>query len=585
MLLKPSRPWFAVCVDPGSGKLALEWSGSSQEPGAAHKALFDLAADLNLRPGCVEICDPELAAALDPLLAAAGIGAVLRPEIAGLTALYERALQGQDLDLDTRSSPGLAAAPGVTPEGIAGYARAAARFFAAGTWKLLLPGEWINIESPDAGSCFGAVTLDAREGEVVFGGPVQDDDAFDFGEDEVEVEVDPPASEEPEDFMEDDIEGWGVAFVDAALAPEGERELWHRLGLPWSGEGKIPWAARFAEVIERPDGEQLAFLEGVLTALAATTESDLAAGSWEHTVETHRGPQRFAFRFPAPAEDDLESEDLEEEDGVEPADLSAEAEAEILADRAFQTLGFRRSLLARKALEAWPDCALAYAALGGLAPDPGSARALFEEGLAALERGSQDGGGAARARNAQGLVAALWREGKREEAIERGTALLRDHPDLDQLRLQLADLLLEAGRYDDVDELLGDAEDLEWPALAWWLVPRRTAVRTLVAFRREGDSAAARAHLEEAFVKAPTLVRFLRGTLPLPNLELPDWTAVDPPAVLLSIFRAWAGTPGALAWLEERSAARARRSPAGKSRKRGRKKERRPKTKKKKRRR
>src|SRR5581483_10910723 len=102
--------------------------------------------------------------------------------------------------------------------------------------------------------------------------------------------------------------------------------------------------------------------------------------------------------------------------------------------------GRRTVLLARQALEAWPDCADAYSFLASRAPDLESAARLYELGMAAGERamgaGAFENAGCfwglvetrpyMRAR--VGLARVLAEQDRLGEAVEHYQELLRLNP-------------------------------------------------------------------------------------------------------------------------------------------------------------
>ena len=217
---------------------------------------------------------------------------------------------------------------------------------------------------------------------------------------------------------------WNLELASVWEAPPSDLDLWERYGLPWVEGNRCPVVCRLGPgEIERPDRRQLAFLEGLLSALAATAEAEIDSGRWRKRVATSEGPMDFALSLPAllepveiwPVEPALswraderslrdigkllqarEFGSLEEANAalarfVEEGSPRAEPEtpeeqAEELMDLAWDMPGRRAVLLARRALETWPDCADAYNLLAGRAVDPETARELYERGVAAGER-------------------------------------------------------------------------------------------------------------------------------------------------------------------------------------------------------
>lgn len=229
---------------------------------------------------------------------------------------------------------------------------------------------------------------------------------------------------------------------------------------------------------------------------------------------------------------------------------------------------------AREALEVWPDCADAFVLLAELAKSPKEALDLYTEAVAAGER---DLGAEAfrdlaghfwnfipsrpymRARF--GLAQALWVLGRRIEAIEHYQDMLRLNPGDNQgVRYNLAACLLELGRDDELASLLETFED---DASASWAYSA-----ALLAFRREGDSLAARKLLAAARKCNKFVPDFLIGREIIPS-RMPDLIGVgdreEAVDYAVGFLNAWRGTPSALNWLrrsvESKASTRTRPKP------------------------
>ncbi|MHB8674778.1 MAG: hypothetical protein ACYDAK_14010 [Candidatus Limnocylindrales bacterium] len=219
--------------------------------------------------------------------------------------------------------------------------------------------------------------------------------------------------------------------------------------------------------------------------------------------------------------------------------------------------------LAKKALDLSPDCADAYVLLAEeTAHGPKEAADLYAKGVAAGERAlgketfEEDVGhfwGAIETRPYMrarfGLAEALWAMGKQHEAIEHAWDLLRLNPGDNQgVRYVLLTWLLESDDEVGVRKLLDlYPED----AAALWLY-----ARALYAFRTEHDTARSRSLLAEAIEGNPYVPDYLLGKKRLPAYG-PEMVSLggESEAVYCAIeqMTAWRETPGALAWLAERS--------------------------------
>jgi len=169
----------------------------------------------------------------------------------------------------------------------------------------------------------------------------------------------------------------------------------------------------------------MALMVATMTPAVAIKDKD-NQGRWEKRVETVDGPARFVLSLPGVLEPDEEEEPgfswssrersireihrlLEEQDFANAEEANqflaralAEGlprrepetpreQAEELLEQASRARGRRVVLLARQALEVWPDCADAYSLLASRAPDPEAAVDLYLRALAAAERAMEPG--------------------------------------------------------------------------------------------------------------------------------------------------------------------------------------------------
>jgi tetratricopeptide (TPR) repeat protein len=357
------------------------------------------------------------------------------------------------------------------------------------------------------------------------------------------------------------------------------------------------------EDFQRPDHRQLALFEGLLAALTATVEEDLDSGRWEKRVSTAGGPLGIVLTLPdllTPAEEmpaglpviwrvlertmremgkrlgsggdpDVEEGDLlfslaagafaEPETPENTSENNPERQAEAVLDLAYAAVGRRAVLLAREALEIWPDCADAYNLLARRAPDSESAARLFELGMAAGERALGPAAFAEAAghfwgvletrpymRCRQGLAESLVEMKRLAEAAEHFEAMLRLNPEDSQgIRHTLVNVLMVLNRDAEAWELVGRYPEDPWTLMAY--------PRALLRFRREGDSLEARRALKRA-VQAN---RFVPGLLlktrdvPPPSPYFSPGREDEASAYYLLAWETWTGTEGALGWLRQRT--------------------------------
>jgi tetratricopeptide (TPR) repeat protein len=528
--------WAALCLDLGTGEIAMSRIADAPEASLAVDALPDLARRTGYRPARIQVSDLEVAEQIRSAIA----DRPGRPEVElrdGLLELgavfkaFREHIAGSDL-------PGYLSVPGVTVERVAAYARAAAAFFAATPWLLLGPTDLIEIEAPDLDPEAGSSSFRLH----VFGRTTEKGIlAFLSGDDFLGEEEDHATPDLP----------WSLIFLPAERIPLEDLELWTRHGLPRPEPEAYPFLFYpVLDEIDRPEAWQLALFEGVLRLFTAVTQEEVDRGEVEREVETFDGPFRLRLRV---AGLPVENDEIEDLAGKDPHPWQR---AENLID-AGQS-GTRRSvLLARRALEIWPDCAAAYVALGEAAQDIEAALDFYRQGI---EAGRRALGPEALGQPGQleendeavgfltafyALAGTLHEAGRYAEAVEPLRELLRLDPlDPGKARYLLADSFLRLQRHEDLQELFGRYRD----ASAFWTWPR-----ALLAFRREGDSPAARELLQAA----------VRGNRHVPH------ALADPipgfPGALSRLVRtgsedeayayaadgraAWDATPGALEWL------------------------------------
>lgn len=145
-----------------------------------------------------------------------------------------------------------------------------------------------------------------------------------------------------------------------------------------------------------------------------------------------------------------------------------------------------------------------------------------------------------------GLAEALWVTGKREEAIKHFKEMLELNPGDNQgIRYILASKLLEMGRIEDLKAHLKMHEDEASTDILY--------TRALVAYQ-DGDAKA-----EELAQFAWECNRHVPGILSgrIPREEMADYITIggkdEATSYVLANGGAWEATPGAIAWLEDRT--------------------------------
>lgn len=573
------RPCVLVCLSLRTGRSHSTVPGTAEPaPEAFLELVAQAARAWRLRPERIEVTDARLAEDLRGRLSKEKetVTVELRTDLPGLRLLLEERARS----LRRMLPPPALAAPGLTVERLAAFAGAAARFGEAAPWRHLDMDERLVLEAADLPpelrepqllgppDSAPAVLFQPQEPE---GGFEAEAGRFDPGEEEPDWEEEDEEDWELEPWEDDwsAEEGlWKVSLVPPSDLPPEDVELWLEHGLPLAHSGAFPLALRrFDESAERPDARYLRWFEVILDALASTTEEEMDAGRWEKEVVTADGPVRLALSLPEvldpPYADSLPPED----DSEVPAEMRLAFE---LATEAFGSFGRRQIHLARRAVELWPDCLDAWLVLARRALDPESARDLYAKAVAAGERSmpaiekradpfdeEEQRFFAPYCRARSGLARTLWTLGAREEALGHLQWLLAMAPDDRKSAWYVAHALLGLGRDEEAEEILASYADTE---------PDWLYVRALLAFRREGDSPAARQEMSVALQVDRDLAKQLLGGAQSEEIEdeSPD----------VSFQETWAETPGALEALRAQSAALAAVDRTQKAKRKGEKKKR-----------
>ncbi len=591
---KPYRPWGAIWVSLRSGvmNLKIEPEFGTHDPALALETLLEFGLNKSMagcRPERLEVADEDLGAYLVRGLGDERLTFRVTKDLRAIKqvlAHYGEYMNRRALPPDALD------APGVTIERMRSFAEAAKRFYLAAPWRHLTDEDLIHVEAPRAARGLRHVTVLGAGGQTFGLGFFETAEDFEA----VRADVD------PETFM-GGPNRWAVWYGRMDELPFGDVDLWEDHELPVAGDQAYPVPLRFDSKgkIVRPDERVLAYLEGLLLALADTIEAEIDRGRWTRQVETHEGPKTFTLCIPALLEP-LDAQPTTRPRGIPDRRIMERTLAEIgrfmdqhdfsnpeeankaiqerfvgpldeipstattplekaqdLIYRAFEARGRRRTQLARKALELSADCADAYVVLAEQAGDAEAARELYAQGVAAGERAlglrtfEEDAGqfwGMVQTRPYMrarfGLARCLEDLGQVSEAIGHYHELLRLNPGDNQgVRYILFPALLAAGRDGEAGELL---RQFEGDISAMWKYGW-----ALWTFRREGDSQPARARLREAFRANRHVPRYLTSAVEFPG-ALPASYALgsEEEAVICAdeLGDAWRATPGAVGWLK-----------------------------------
>jgi tetratricopeptide (TPR) repeat protein len=582
----PFRPQAAVWASTSRQLAHLKMldPGVPSADAAALTALAEMGTSAKLagyRPRALRVRDARLADALREPLADLAIPIEVADALAAVTA-FVQALAHAASDTPV---PAALDAPGVTPARLAAFADAAKSFFDAAPWRHLGDGDLIEVEAPKAGRGLSLLGVMGNAGQQFGLG-------FFSSVAQYQAILD---SAPPETMLENGGE-WAIYFSPGWETAFADLDAWDTLHLPLASDRAYPTAIRLDLVRDpqRPDAGRLAYFEGLLRVLAATTEAEMDAGRWSRAVPTADGEQTYVLtlpdllttgRAPAGATDRRSMERLTAEisravrgqqfdsldeanaaiaakfEGVRLDDLPSTAsspleQAQDHVYEAYEARGRRQLQLIRRALALSPDCADAYVLLAERASSPAEAGPLYEEAVAAGERalGPEAFADPDRAfwgdvstrpymRARAGLAECLLDVGDFDSAAAHFRALLQLNPGDNQgLRYRLLTTLLLAGRNADAEALLQSHTEAS---------PQFLYAEVLLALRAQ-DRRLARRVLRAALKANRRVAAYLTGQRDLP-VDLPSHYALgsDEEAVLCAddLMAPWAVTPDAVRWL------------------------------------
>ncbi|MFQ6034277.1 MAG: hypothetical protein ACE5NM_00315 [Sedimentisphaerales bacterium] len=595
----PYRPWLAGWISLKTRLVHITAPQAQEQVSfeTALQALANFACNEELagyRPGKIEIKDSALAEHLSGLFAEVDIVVEQRNKLFmfdKMIAEMAEHIAGKPL------VPGALDVKGVTVESMRLFAEAASRFYQSQPWQHLTDEDLIEVESPfvDAGLRYFSVL---GAGGTTFGL------GFFDSVQQFESVFEP---KEPGQLAKDKC--WALLFGPITELPFGDVDLWQDYHLPAAEEQAYPVAICFqpGRKQRRPRPDILAFLEGLMRALAQTTEDQIDSGRWKKHVTTSRGEMDFTLSLPEllepedkdarkkvkmrgglPDRRSLERTHLDIQRMIDGHDFGNEDELQEFLNRnvvgkeipyqaaitpleqaqdlmydAFDSRGRKQIQLARKALEICPDCADAYVVLAEHCSDIQKAKDLYAQGVAAGERAlgkkffEEEAGnfwGIVQTRPYMrarlGLAQCLEVLDQLEEAAEHYRELLRLNPmDNQGVRHLLLVCLLQMNADGEAEQLLKKYKDDKFLAIGSY-------AQALLTFRRKGDTATARKHLQNALSVNRHVPEYLLGYEELPEFLPPGYgLGSEEEAEICAgmLIDAWDGTPGAMEWLESQT--------------------------------
>jgi hypothetical protein len=278
----PSRAWVAVCASVESGR------SESSDPGPREKLTALIEEVLSragwrwrAHPARIQVNDVALAGVVERLAEPYGVTVEVRDDLPAVRRVMKEVVAATSYDDDR---PGALTGEGVTVERLAAFARAAVAIHAAPCWRWLGREDLVRIEAPEVEEALRCFSMTRRAppwaSEILFFPDAKAFNGFLTG-----------------DFDEAAEQGlWTVSFETLEDAPPEDLEIWDRHGLPWIDGRICPVVSLLGfHRADRPDSRRLAFIEGLLTALAFTSRGELDSGRWEKWVETSDGPVRYVL--------------------------------------------------------------------------------------------------------------------------------------------------------------------------------------------------------------------------------------------------------------------------------------------------
>jgi len=533
------------------------------------------------KPARIECNDQTLVEGLKKLFSESGI------EVAFVTKMsaWNEVLQDfkQSLDSAAFSSPSLLDA-GCSEQQIREFADAAAAFYRTKLWDLLEDTDLIKIETPKPPRCMKhTVVLGAGSQTYGLGFYDNEEDHYDL----MAQRVDPQK-----------MNLCSLTFDGPTDSPPGDVKLWNELDLPLETGDAYPSIGFFAvEEARFPTPKELDFATIVLKALAATSEEELDSGRWTKWIKFMGKRKKCVFSIPDLLDppdhkewirrgkmpeprgheqhfkriqefiDQQDSEmDLEElneainakftgpmDNFTRPTDTPHQR-AEALCQEAVETFGRRRIQLAKQAIAEDPNHVEANLLLAESTRNAERAIEMFQH---AKEIGKTQLGSAMKEavghfwdcsetrpfmRACHGLANALQRAGQTSDAIFEYQEMLRLNPNDNQgVRYELIPLLVAHDREPDAIGLL-DAYQEE---TAFWAY-----MKSLVEFRRNGNSPAAKKAMRSAFKANQYVVTVMQS--PEPPRFPESYSLGSPEEAMICIdemAKAWEESEGYVDWM------------------------------------
>jgi tetratricopeptide (TPR) repeat protein len=533
-LYRPHIPFWLAVTDDFVGPVGLIRPGQDTTDKMI-EAFFRFAMDSEFggyRPGTVEVSDAALAKRLQEILADCDVIIRLVDKLQELERAEEELRSHQRGD--SPAPPSLLDSRGVTLDQARRFAQAAADFYEAKLWLLLGDIDLIRIHTPNPPRAMAyASILGAARSTYGIGFFADAEECFRLHRGDFDLTREPLSS---------------LIFGPINKTLGDDCDLWLDHDFPVAHPQAYPAIARYqASKVTRPSAKELVFVEGLLRALASTTENEIDGGQWAKTVETADGEQRYSLSIPDlvkpptrqewlargftpdrrvheqvftamdrffeenPAQSIEEMNQMLERHftGKTPEEFAVEPKtpaevAQALCYEALDTFGRRRVQLAKRALETDPECVEASVILAEQAASLEAQLGHYTTAMEAAERslglsafkehfGHFWGVTSTRPymRARFGLAQTLEELGRLDDAVGHYQELLRLNPNDNQgVRYVLLPRLLQTDRDQEAAKLIKAYDEMS----AIWAYSQ-----AFLAFRLSGRSAASRRELRTAF--------------------------------------------------------------------------------------
>ena len=595
------RPYMLMLIDQQSGAfLKMELLKGQPTPKELQKIIFKAcikpvksSRTSPHRPEEIHFEELSLAKAMRPLLEEILVKSLNRPQREMVDMIIAEIEEGA-FGNEEEALPGLLSQVGVTPAQVGHVFQAAAAFYRAEPWVQLTNDDLLSIQVQPQKEPWYVIVMGwagIEYGLSIFQSK-KELEAFYNAEDP----MDSLSDEERHVFFYNEPQF--VSFDDLDAIELYRWEL--------SNPEMIPSPIVMTKSTYcRPDAKMLRWYEAVLLAIPPFVKDHLKThkdGSHESIevdlkVQTSAGKTGVHIRYPG---EDISvhqkrisrfDDNLEEDDSISRTQFRRSMEREldrivteidpdspkkdvrlkkaqqIMYDAWDEPNRVHRVKMARQALKTSPDCADAYVLLAE--DDARTEKQALEYYQAGVDAGRRalgedfflDSENIGRfwgilstrpyMRALSGLGNSQWEMGKGEEAVKIYRELLRLNPNDNQgVRYSLVNLLLKLDQEDELRALLDEYNDYS-PTWAYTL--------TLLAFRRDGDTAEARKLLRKALKVNRHVLAYLIGQKRIPN-EIYETISMGGEDEAINYAAAhlnlWRKTPGVVDWLREQTQTR-----------------------------